>query len=201
MQDSDSTFAGKPRSEMLSDDSKVTASRDIWRDNPATPGSAVPGIDFAAINAMALEIGISADREEDFARLQRLVSAHLPGFVVKPISLLDLVLAERLSWAAERPVPDILLASYQEPFKDLKVVADLKRNPRMQLIPIVVLLNEPVDPARQLLLQVGVTAVLEHSDGDEKILSLLHETARTAILNRQLLAGGKSLHSHSLQPH
>lgn|SRR5690606_31006664 len=76
--------------------------------------------------------------------------------------LLDFLLKDKLQLDLNRQVmPDLIVANYDKPFCDLKVIADIRRRERFAHIPIFVFVNESIAHTREKFLEYGVTAVVE----------------------------------------
>ena len=76
--------------------------------------------------------------------------------------LLDFLLKDKLQLDLNRQVlPDIIIANYNQPFCDLKIIADIRRREKFAHIPIFVFVNEPIAQTREKFLEYGVTDVVE----------------------------------------
>jgi PleD family two-component response regulator len=115
-------------------------------------------------------IALSADQRSDYEELSKALQVMNPELVIQKQSLLDLVLKEHLSWFHTAPPPDLIIASYSDYFRDLKAVADLKKNPKYQYVPIVLFLSEKTENITGKLLQFGVAEVFRHP-GDQNELA------------------------------
>src|SRR5690606_34939524 len=76
--------------------------------------------------------------------------------------LLDFLLKSTLSRELNRQMlPDVIIANYAYPFRDLKVISDIRRKEQYHSIPIFVFVNEKISATREKFLEYGVTEVFE----------------------------------------
>ena len=122
------------------------------------------------------EIALSADRAEDFKELEGLLqNLDNARVICRREEPIDLMLRERISWFNQRHPPDMIIASYRRPFTDLKVIADLKKLPAFQWVPVVVIVDEEIKNTRIKFLEFGVTQVLTWKSGEHAVIeSLVH---------------------------
>lgn len=128
------------------------------------------------------EIALSADRAEDFNELEGLLqNLDNTRMICRREEPIDLMLRERISWFNQRPAPDMIVASYRRPFTDLKVIADLKKLPAYQWVPVIVIVDEDIKNTRVKFLEYGVTEVLTWKSGEhvvlESLVHILHDLA------------------------
>jgi hypothetical protein len=144
------------------------------------------GIKFVNLIGGAMvttEIALSADRAEDFNELEGLLQ-HLDNarLICRREEPIDLMLRERISWFNQRHAPDMIVASYRRPFADLKVIADLKKLPAFQWVPVIVIVDEEIKNTRTKFLEFGVTEVLTWKSGEHMVLeSLTHTLHELAV--------------------
>src|SRR5688572_17262394 len=106
-------------------------------------------------------IAISSDdsNEESEIILNLEHKFHYADFIIR--SPLDLYLREKVgSWTIE-PVPIAIFAIYNRAFRDLKLIAEIKKIPEYQWVPVFILVKERLKNLRLMFLEVGVTEVLE----------------------------------------
>jgi len=74
--------------------------------------------------------------------------------------LLDFLL--RATYRAEREapaLPDMIVANYSEPFRDLKIIAEIRKKEQYKNIPIIVVVNENIEKTGPKFVEYGVTEV------------------------------------------
>jgi CheY-like chemotaxis protein len=76
--------------------------------------------------------------------------------------LLDFLLKDDLQRDLNRQVlPDLIIATYSNPFCDLKIIADIKRKEHFRELPVYVFVNENIKNTEILFLEFGVTKVFQ----------------------------------------
>lgn len=76
--------------------------------------------------------------------------------------LLDFLLRDKLQLDLNRQVmPDMIVANYNQPFCDLKIISDIRKREKFSHIPIFVFVNESIAQTKEKFLEYGVTAVVE----------------------------------------
>jgi CheY-like chemotaxis protein len=117
----------------------------------------IPGAQVLALEAMT-SIG-----EENHVNL-----------TLKSAELLDFLL--HATYPAENAtplLPHMIIANYSEPFRDLKIIAEIRKKHQYREIPIIVVVNENIEKTRAKFFEYGVTEVWSRpenlSDLKEKI--------------------------------
>ncbi len=76
--------------------------------------------------------------------------------------LLDFLLKNTLERDLNRQqLPDLIIANYNEPFRDLKIIAEIRKREQHRNTPIYVFVNENISQTREKFLEYGVTEVFE----------------------------------------
>jgi hypothetical protein len=120
------------------------------------------------------QIALSADRTEDFKELEGLLqNLENTRVICRREEPIDLMLRERISWFNQGSAPDMIVASYRRPFTDLKVIADLKKLPAYQWVPIVVIVDEDIHNTKVKFLEYGVAEVFTWKDGARQVTEAL----------------------------
>jgi CheY-like chemotaxis protein len=114
----------------------------------------------------------SDDAPEQSTILTKLAcNYHSKDFILR--SPLDLYLRETVgSWSIE-PSPSAVIAIYNKPFRDLKIIAEIKKIPEYQWIPVFIIVKEKLRNLRLKFLEVGVTEVIEKPDTQKQLLDLI----------------------------
>lgn len=113
-----------------------------------------------------LSILISEDEPADHFLVRkaiREISSEIDvNLVFSCEQILDFLLKDRLQLDLNRQVlPDLIIANYNQPFCDLKIIADIRKRERFRDTPIVVFVNENITHTREKFIEYGVTAVIE----------------------------------------
>jgi PleD family two-component response regulator len=124
-----------------------------------------------------LSVMLSADNDEDLGVMKEVLAESFPHQKDKPLvtegSLVDIVLKERLSWFnADHSTPDLIISIYSDLFRDLKVIADIKKIDRYQWLPIFVIVDEDITNTRSKFLQFGVTEVFSKPKSMEEFYAI-----------------------------
>jgi CheY-like chemotaxis protein len=61
-------------------------------------------------------------------------------------------------------MPDMIVANYSQPFRDLKIIAEIRKKEQFKHIPIIVVVNENVERTRPKFVEYGVTEVWSRPD-------------------------------------
>ena len=113
-----------------------------------------------------LSILISEDEPDDHFLVRKAINEINEEIDVNLVfsceQLLDFLLKDRLQLDLNRQLlPDLIIANYNQPFCDLKVIADIRKRERFSETPIVVFVNENITHTREKFIEYGVTMVLE----------------------------------------
>ena len=76
--------------------------------------------------------------------------------------LLDFLLKDKLQLDLNRQMfPDVIVANYNQPFCDLKIISDIRKREKLAHIPIYVFVNESIAHTKTKFIEYGVTGVVE----------------------------------------
>lgn len=80
-----------------------------------------------------------------------------------------------------RFIPEVILATYAQPFTDLKFVLQIRQVEALTDVPIYIFVNEDITHTREKFLQYGVTAVFQNPSPQavEQIIRKLLQEADT----------------------
>ena len=138
-----------------------------------------------------LEIALWSDDPRDHRFLDETLlnyrSAHI---AVRHESPLDLLLRDTISWFAVRKAPDAVICTYRSPFQELKIVADLKKRPSYQWVPVFMLVNEDISHTRARFLEYGVSEVLPWPQDSKGLAKQIYRWLDHVYMETQLPSAG-----------
>ncbi len=133
-------------------------------------------------------ISISSDDPVEELNLLEKLSRNYRSKDFISRSPLDLYLREKVSWWIIESPPAALFVIYNKPFRDLKIIAEIRKIPEYQWIPIILIVKEHLKNLRIKFLEVGVTEVIEKPETENELLALIDLFLRRYSKNR-LMAG------------
>lgn len=134
-----------------------------------------------------LEIALSCDQPNDHRFLDEiLMDFKLARIVVRHENPLDLLLRDTISWYAVPKPPDAVIAAYRLPFRDLKVIGDLKKRQSYQYVPIFLFVDEDISHTRRKFLEFGVNQVLRWPSTDDQVKEQVLKWVKRVFLDTQL---------------
>jgi len=118
-------------------------------------------------------IALSSDNPNEEARLlDHLINRyHSNEFILR--TPLDIYVREKHGHWSIEPAPSAVIAIYNQPFCDLKLIAEIRKIPDYQWVPVIILVSEKLENLRIKFLQVGVNEVLEKPQRQEKLHELI----------------------------
>ena len=136
------------------------------------------------------EIALSSDHGEDLQLMDEVITDLYPHQIkIRFSSPLDLLLHETISWFEVRKPPVAIIAGYRAAFQDLKIIADLKKRPAYQWVPVFLLVDEDLTYIRNRFLSFGVTDVVTWphtvADLDDQLAMWLNSVQRNLLAERR----------------